>query len=65
MKFFSASLSYVHWRFKDEYYNKAFEEVSRLYMQANTTNDRTMLRAKMVEYAKTVKSIDALKNLYE
>lgn len=24
-----------------------------------------MLRAKMVEYAKTVKSIDSLKNLYE
>lgn len=34
-------------------------------MKAETVNDRTMLRAKMVEYAKTVKSIDSLKNLYE
>lgn len=65
MKFFSASLGFVHGRFKDEYYNKSFVEVTRLYHLTSNVNDRTMLRAKMVEYARTLKTIDMLKNLYE
>lgn len=32
MKFFTASLGYIHRKFKSEYYNKAFNEVTRLYM---------------------------------
>ena len=65
LKFFSGALTYVHWRFKDEYYNKAFNEATRLFMQAHNVNDRTMLRSAMVQYAQTIKNIDTLKNLYE
>ena len=48
LKFFSASLSFVHSRFRDEYYNKAFVEVTRLFVLADNVNDRTMLRSAMI-----------------
>lgn len=65
LKFLDASLGFVHGSFRDEFYDKAFNEMLRLLSLAKLSNDKTMLTEKLVNFCKTVSSIDVLKRLFE